>query len=50
MTGARSQAPDPLAEFDGTVFLRNAVLFTRALRIGRGADRPRAARSTSPGR
>jgi len=25
-------APDPLAAFDGRVFLRNAVLFTRALR------------------
>ncbi len=32
MTGIRLPAPDPLAEFDGTVFLRNAVLFTRALR------------------
>ena len=25
-------APDPLADFDGAVFLKNAVLFTRALR------------------
>ena len=32
MTGTRAPAPDPLAEFDGTVFLKNAVLFTRALR------------------
>jgi uncharacterized protein with von Willebrand factor type A (vWA) domain len=32
MTGTRAPAADPLAEFDGTVFLRNAVLFTRALR------------------
>ncbi len=32
MTGARSAAPGPLADFDGTVFLKNAVLFTRALR------------------
>jgi uncharacterized protein with von Willebrand factor type A (vWA) domain len=32
MTGSRAPAPDPLAAFDGTIFLRNAVLFTRALR------------------
>ncbi len=32
MTGPRTPAADPLAEFDGAVFLRNAVLFTRALR------------------
>jgi uncharacterized protein with von Willebrand factor type A (vWA) domain len=32
MTGSRAPAPDPLAAFDGAVFLRNAVLFTRALR------------------
>jgi hypothetical protein len=32
MTGSRVPAPDPLADFDGTVFLRNAVVFTRALR------------------
>jgi len=32
MTGTRASAPDPLAEFDGAVFLKNAVLFTRALR------------------
>jgi hypothetical protein len=32
MTGTRPPAPDPLAAFDGTVFLKNAVLFTRALR------------------
>ncbi len=32
MTGTRLPAPDPLAAFDGTVFLRNAVLFTRAVR------------------
>ncbi len=32
MTGTRVPAPDPLAEFDGAVFLKNAVLFTRALR------------------
>ena len=32
MTGTRIPAPDPLADFDGTVFLKNAVLFTRALR------------------
>ncbi len=32
MTGTRLPAPDPLAAFDGTVFLKNAVLFTRALR------------------
>jgi uncharacterized protein with von Willebrand factor type A (vWA) domain len=32
MTGLRQPAPDPLAAFDGTIFLKNAVLFTRALR------------------
>ena len=32
MTGTRVPAPDPLAAFDGAVFLGNAVLFTRALR------------------
>ncbi len=32
MTGTRAPSPDPLAAFDGAVFLRNAVLFTRALR------------------
>jgi uncharacterized protein len=32
MTGTRAPAPDPLADFDGTVFLKNSVLFTRALR------------------
>ena len=32
MTGVRASAPDPLAEFDGAIFLKNAVLFTRALR------------------
>jgi hypothetical protein len=32
MTGTRLPAPDPLAAFDGTTFLKNAVLFTRALR------------------
>jgi uncharacterized protein with von Willebrand factor type A (vWA) domain len=32
MTGSRVPAPDPLAEFDGAVFLKNAVLFTRSLR------------------
>ncbi len=32
MTGTRIPAPDPLAEFDGTTFVKNAVLFTRALR------------------
>jgi len=32
MTGSRAPAPDPVADFDGTVFLKNAVLFTRALR------------------
>jgi uncharacterized protein with von Willebrand factor type A (vWA) domain len=32
MTGSRAPAPDPLADFNGTVFLKNAVLFTRALR------------------
>jgi hypothetical protein len=32
MTGTRAPAPDPLVVFDGTIFLRNAVLFTRALR------------------
>ena len=32
MTGLRAPAPDPLDAFDGSTFLRNAVLFTRALR------------------
>jgi hypothetical protein len=32
MTGTRAPAPDPLAGFDGAVFLKNAVLFTRVLR------------------
>jgi uncharacterized protein len=32
VTGIRTPAPDPLRAFDGAVFLRNAVLFTRALR------------------
>ncbi len=32
MSGSRPDVPDPLAAFDGRVFLRNAVLFTRALR------------------
>ena len=32
MTGIRAPSPDPLAAFDGAVFVRNAVLFTRALR------------------
>jgi uncharacterized protein with von Willebrand factor type A (vWA) domain len=32
VTGSRAPATDPLAAFDGTIFLRNAVLFTRALR------------------
>jgi hypothetical protein len=32
MTGTRAPVPDPLAAFDGATFLRNAVLFTRALR------------------
>ena len=32
MTGSRAPAPDPLGAFDGSTFLRNAVLFTRALR------------------
>ncbi|HSW41054.1 MAG TPA: VWA domain-containing protein [Patescibacteria group bacterium] len=32
MTVGRAHAPDPLADFDGAVFLKNAVLFTRALR------------------
>jgi hypothetical protein len=32
MTGTNAPAPDPLAEFDGAVFLKNAVLFTRAVR------------------
>jgi len=32
MTGLRAPVPDPLDAFDGTTFLRNAVLFTRALR------------------
>jgi uncharacterized protein with von Willebrand factor type A (vWA) domain len=32
MTGPRTLVPDPLDAFDGSTFLRNAVLFTRALR------------------
>ena len=32
MTGLRAPIPDPLDAFDGSTFLRNAVLFTRALR------------------
>ena len=32
MTGIRASVPDPLDAFDGSTFLRNAVLFTRALR------------------
>jgi uncharacterized protein with von Willebrand factor type A (vWA) domain len=32
MTGLRPSVPDPLDAFDGSTFLRNAVLFTRALR------------------
>ena len=32
MTGLRVPAADPLDAFDGSTFLRNAVLFTRALR------------------
>ena len=32
MTGIRAPVPDPLDAFDGSTFLRNAVLFTRALR------------------
>lgn len=32
MTGLRAPVPDPLDSFDGSTFLRNAVLFTRALR------------------
>ena len=32
MTGPRASVPDPLADFDGAVFLKNAVLFTRAVR------------------
>lgn len=32
MTDSRALASDPLAAFDGTVFLKNAVLFTRTLR------------------
>jgi len=32
MTGTRAPGPDPLADFDGMVFLKNAVVFTRALR------------------
>jgi uncharacterized protein with von Willebrand factor type A (vWA) domain len=31
VTGSRA-APDPLAAFDGAIFVRNAVLFTRTLR------------------
>ncbi len=34
MTGSRAPVPDPLADFDGVFFLKNAVLFTRALRSG----------------
>ncbi len=30
--GVRVKAADPVADFDGEVFLRNAVIFTRALR------------------
>jgi hypothetical protein len=43
MTGTRHPAPDPLADFDGTVFLKNAVLFTRALRSAGVATDPRGA-------
>ncbi|MCU0479300.1 MAG: VWA domain-containing protein [Chloroflexi bacterium] len=32
MTGTRAPDRDPLAAFDGAVFLKNGVLFTRALR------------------
>ena len=32
MTGTRAPDHDPLAAFDGAVFLKNGVLFTRALR------------------
>jgi uncharacterized protein with von Willebrand factor type A (vWA) domain len=32
VTGIRIPERDPLADFDGAIFLRNAVLFTRALR------------------
>ena len=32
MTGMRAPVPDPLDAFDGSTFLRNAVVFTRALR------------------
>src|SRR5450759_4746170 len=49
MTGIRAPAPDPLDAFDGSTFLRNAVLFTRALRsagvvtdLGGGLDFARA--------
>jgi len=49
MTGIRAPVPDPLDAFDGSTFLRNAVLFTRALRsagvvtdLGGGLDFARA--------
>lgn len=49
MTGTRAPVPDPLDAFDGSTFLRNAVLFTRALRsagvvtdLGGGLDFARA--------
>ncbi len=49
MTGIRPPVPDPLHAFDGSTFLRNAVLFTRALRsagvatdLGGGLDFARA--------
>jgi uncharacterized protein with von Willebrand factor type A (vWA) domain len=49
MTGIRAPVPDPLDVFDGSTFLRNAVLFTRALRsagvvtdLGGGLDFARA--------
>src|SRR5665811_1764377 len=32
MTGIRAPVPDPLDAFDGSTFVRNGVLFTRALR------------------
>ncbi len=32
MSGPRAPVPEPLGVFDGSTFLRNAVLFTRALR------------------
>ena len=37
MTGIRAPAPDPLADFDGTVLLKNAVLLH-----ARAAQRRRA--------